>query len=289
MKKIILALLLLIPLAACSNEAVAKVSDGNALIFHDGENTYTKQDSFEAMKNNDYTAIIANDIITKIAALENIDQDEINSEATERVQEMADTYGDYYDQLVEYYGGEENIHTNVAATVASEKLVSQYIELHFDELVEEHLPVKMQLAYFDDAEEANAVIADIENGSTFEMAVLEHGYNISAAPQIYLDSDSLALEVKTYLNSDESTGLSDVIMTSTTSTDADGNSIITPRYYVINVIDRDAANFRDEFIQTMINNTDTTEALNYFFEKYDITFYDQRTYDLLSATYNGLK
>lgn len=289
MKKIVLSLVCLGLLAACSSDNGAKVQNGNETVFISQNSRYTKQDHFETMKNNDYTAIIGNQIVKKIAELEGVDMEAVNKEADQRLQEMSETYGDYYTQLEQYYGGKENLKANLIASVSAEKLTYQYFDLNFDTLVNENKPVKMQLAYFDTKESAEAALEAINNGSTFDIAVLENGYKTDASPKIYLDGDALALEVKTYINADEKTGVSQIITAAVNTTDADGNTVTTTRYYLINVIDRDVNNFKEDFLEVLYTNFDTKESLNHFFAKHDIEFYDQRTYDLLSATYEALK
>ena len=290
MKKLILILACLSLLTACQKDAIATVSEGETVIFQNEKTTFTKQDSFNAMKNNDYSSIIVNDILAKIAKLEGLDENELSTLADEKVAEIEKAYGDLFAQLTEAYGGLDNLKKNAVATAISEKLVNKYIADNFDQFVSENLPVKMQVAYFDSTEKAEAAKTQIENGSTFEMAVLNNGYNTEAKAKIYLDSDSLPLEVKEWVNASEALGLSDIIAMSTVAKDPNsGEEIVTARYYLVNIVERDANNFKEEFINTMIAKKDNKEALNYYFEKYDIEFHDQRTYDLVSSQYEGLK
>ena len=97
------------------------------------------------------------------------------------------------------------------------------------------------------------------------------------------------LTVKQFLNSVEGSGLSEVIPAVATTTDSTtGESKETARYYIVNVLDTDPNHFKEEFITTVSASLDNTEVMSYYFDKYDVTFYDQTSYDLLSATYTGL-
>lgn len=290
MKKVLIALSALALLTACSTDNTAKVSDGETVYINSENEQYTKQDLFESMKNNDYTAVVTNHIVTRIAELEGVDMTEVDSEAQTRLEEMQTSFGTYYTQLEAYYGGAEKIKANIAATVCNEKLAERYIDLNFDSLVEENIPVKMQIAYFDDIEVARKALEEINAGTSFDIAVLNNGYTTDASAQVYLDSDSLALEVKEYVNSGIiETGVSEIINTATSTTDSEGNQVTSARYYIINIIDRDANNFKDEFVDKLLLTFDTTESTNYFFSQHDIQFYDQRTYDLVSSTYGAVE
>ena len=60
-------------------------------------------------------------------------------------------------------------------------------------------------------------------------------------------------------------------------------------YYLINIIDRDVNNYKDDFVNYMKNKIDAKEVLNYYFDLYNVTIHDQTTYDLLKDEYTGLK
>lgn len=288
MKKVLIALACVCMLTGCAANKVL-VSDGDKVIFESDKTKYTKQELYDAMRYNEYTAIITNQIISKVAELEGVDMSEVDKEADERLKQMQDMYGAYYVQLETYYGGKDRLKDNILGTVCSEKLMTKYLESNFESLLENHQAIMMQVAYFDDIEVAKKVIAEIETGSTFDIAAINNGFTSNPSQKVYLDSDTLPLEVKTYINSDEKTGVSDVINTQTSTTDANGQTVTSSRYYVINVIERDANNFKDEYIEKLAGTLEAAEALNFFFEKHDIKFYDQRTYDLVTTQFSGLK
>ena len=45
----------------------------------------------------------------------------------------------------------------------------------------------------------------------------------------------------------------------------------------------------DEFYDSLASEIDTAHILNYYMVKYDIEVYDQRTYELMSKTYEEFK
>lgn len=290
MKKLLIGILSVLLLSACSNSEKVLVSGGDEIIINKEKENVTKQDLFTSMQNNDYSAIIINKLIAKVSQSEGIDLEEVEKQADERLEMMEQTYGSYYSQLEYYYGGKDALKENIVASICSEELANQYIDLNFDQYADENKPVKMQLAYFSDLDTANKVIEEVNAGKDFTEVVSSNGYSSDASAKVYLDSDSLAIEIKEYLNADTTKiGLSDIINTSTTTTDSTGNEVAETRYYVINIIDRDASNFKDEFIETLLNKFELADAINYFFGKHDIQFYDQRTYDLVSSQYESLK
>ena len=290
MKKIFVTLLAvsLLTLCACSKDTV-KVSEPDTVLIS-GKDNFTKQELFETMRGQDYSSILIGHLSEQLAVKEGVALEEMQASADEEIEFYKSVYGDYFAQLVQSYGGEENFKANIVRGIAGDKLTRLYVEKDFDSYVTEYVPVYAQMAYFENLNTANAVLEAVKNGADFAEEAANNGYSLSADPQVYTDKDeSMNLTVKQFLNSVEGSGLSEVIPAVATTTDSTTDeSKETARYYIVNVLDTDPNNFKEEFITTVSASLDNTEVMSYYFDKYDVTFYDQTSYDLLSATYTGL-
>ena len=289
MKKILLVSITLLLLCGCSGGSHDSfVSEADTVIFArpDGS-SYTKGDLYESMKQNDISVYLSNDIVTRLAGFEGIDMDAIREEAETDAQAAIDAGQEYY--LIYYYGSVENYIEEMIPYKALNGLCKQAVEKDFNTYVNDYHPYKAEIVYFDDMEAAENVLSDVEKGSTFAYACTANGYTGAVEETVYTDNDSdLPLEVKDYVLNSEA-GLSGIIQSSTTITDADGNSVINPRYYLVNLVSRDVEEFRDEFVDIVVNDIDQATIINNLLNKYEISIHDQRAFDLLSAMYEAVK
>lgn len=290
MKKLLVILSCLFILTACGSAHYTTVSDSEEVIFtrNDGS-SYTKQDLYNTMKNNDITDLLTMRIVNKLAEYEGIDMDSIKSEVEESTNSMVEA--GYESFITSYYGSVENYNNSSIANQALTALVKQEVESNFDKYVEDYAPYKAEIVYFDEKESAEAVVNAVKNEeNTFEYACTENGYEGEVSETLYTDSDSdLPVEVKDYVLNTENTGVSDVIEVSTTMTDSDGNSTVTPRYYVVNLISKNVEDFKDEFITSVSNDIDSDTTINTLLEKYGFETHDQRIYELLKESYEAVK
>lgn len=290
MKKLLVVLNCLFILTACGKAHYSTVSDGDSVIFSkpDGS-SYTKQDLYETMKNNDITDILTINIVSKLAELEGIDIDSIKSEVGESINSLVES--GYESFITSYYGSIENYTNSSVANRALNALSENQIENNFDKYVEEYSPYKAEIVYFDDKDLAQAVLDAVNNNeNTFEYACTENGYDGEVTETLYTDSDDdLPVEVKDYVLNAENTGLSGLIEVTTTITDSDGNSTVTSRYYIVNLISKNVEDFKDEFISTVASDIDSDTTINTLLEKYGLEAHDQRVYELLKAKYEATK
>lgn len=297
MKKLLIVLLMLSLLAGCS-EANANLTDGNTVIFKTNEKTYTKADLYDQMKGNDYTSIILTKVIDILAEKEELNLDDIKAEIESSYNDMA---AQGYEQYIEYYyGGKDNYINQMLSSGILEKLTENYADNNFDDLKNEYAPFKAQIAYFDDEETAKKVLDGAKNETaTFETLVTENGSSSDATEQIYTDSSDLPVEVKEAINKMNEAGYADVIKSTTyqtasstdttTSTDTQAQeeqTTETNKYYVVKLVSKDVASFKDEFVTLLKTSLlDATKVLNFYFDKYNLEIHDQKTYELLSNTY----
>ena len=276
MKKIVTLLFALLILVGCSSKGYSKLSDGTDVIFTGPNNeSFTKNDLYETLKISSVDAV-ENDILDKIAESEELDLTDVEAEADELV-EMYQQLG-YETYIIQYYGSIEAFKKYYISSGILTLLTNLYVEENYEIFKASDKPVKMKMASFETEEIANKVIEEVNNGSTFEMACANNGYTSEVSEAIYLDSDSdLDYNVKDYLNSTDTTGLSTVI-----ESDSDDDTHV---YYVLDITDRDVDNFKDEYITEKVADCDSDDVKNYMFKKHDIEFFDQDIYELMKSEY----
>ena len=288
MKKLLVVLTTLLLLCSCSNNNhYSYLSDGDEVIFEGSNYKYTKNDLYKTLKITSESSIIY-DILLNITDLYDIDTDAVNQEVEETVNAYIEM--GLESSIIAYYGSIDAYRELMYQSAMISKLAEIYVEENFDSLVEEQKPVQMQLATFDTIEDAQATIDAVNNGSTFDMAAIDNNSSSTPETSIYRDTDSdLVLEVKDYLNSTDTTGLSTIITRIVESNDADGNPIEHYTYYLVNVISRNTDDFKEDLIDLITSEVEMDTIENYFFTKHEIKLYDQDLYEMLSAEFEVLK
>lgn len=287
MKKVLLITFALLILVGCSGEkGYSKLTEGEDIIFKSPDKTYTKNDLYDVLKVSSEQSI-ENDLLKRIATKLNVDF----SKAEEEAQSTVDMYTSMgYEQLIlQQYGSIEAFKEMYMYSGILNELAKLYVEDNYNDFVKQDKPVKMQLARFDVLENAEKLIKDVENGSTFETAAANNGYETECTPAVFLDSDDLALAVKNYLNETDTEGLSKVITDTNTSQDADGNDVTTETYYVVNIVSRNVDDYIDDYKAVKAENVDLEEVKTYMFKNHDIEFYDQDIYEIMKAKYEVLQ
>lgn len=286
MKKLLITLFALLMLVGCSSKGYSKISDGDEVLFKGPDITYTKDELYNSLKKASEESI-ENDIINKIATKMNLDLQKADEEAEEMLQ-LYKSMG-YESAIIAYYGSDESFKQMYINDGILRLLSGKYIDEKYDELISKDKPVKMQLVSFGDEETANKFIEDINSGSTFETAAINNGYTTETTPSVYIDSDDLVVDVKQYLNETNNLGLSSIITSTSSSTDANGNISNLNTYYVLNIISRDAKEFLDDYKAVKQENLDTVTVKNWLFENHNIEFFDQDIYEMMKSTYEVLK
>ena len=288
MKKILTILFVILLLAGCSSQkGYSELSNGTDVIYSTPTGDYTRNDLYKSLKISSQTAV-ETDLIYKVAELEKVDTSSIEKEADDLIEMYRQMNAEYY--ILSQYGSIDAFKKLYMADGLLKQLAKSYIDVKFDEFLEKDKPVKMQVALFDSEETASKVIEEVKAGATFDMAVANNGYQYEATNQVYLDTQStLDLYVKQYLSETTNLGLSSVITSVSSTTDADGNYVNKNTYYVLNITSRDVNDFKDEYIELKTEQLDSTEVKNFYFEKHDIKFYDQDIYEMMKAEYEVLQ
>lgn len=287
MKKLLTVLFALLLLVGCSNAGYSKVSNGEEVLFKGPKTTFTKADLYNVLKISSEDAI-TKDIITTIAKNLKIDLTDIEAQADDSLKMYEEMGYEYY--IIYYYGSLDAYKQQYIYSGIVTELSKIYVNDKFDTLVETDKPVKMKMAYFYEEEAAKKALDAINNGTSFEMACTNNGYDQQIAEAIYTDSDDmLAYEVKQYLTDTDKLGLSSIITASTSSQDADGNIVTNNTYYLLDVTDRDVNNFKDDYIATVLEDVKEEDVVAYMLEKHQIEFYDQDIYKLMSKAHEVLQ
>lgn len=287
MKKLIIVLASLMLLVGCGNH-YSTVTDADEVIFsYPNGDTYTKGNLYTDMKGNDITSICYNAIVMRIAEKEGIDIDTIKSDIQETIDEMTGNGMDAY--ITYYYGSVDAYKEAMISSQVEVDLCSKDIENNFETYKEDYDAFQAEMVYFDDEETANNLVTKAtETNQTFAYISTEEGYENAVTTTIYSNKDSLADAITDYVNNNEP-GVSPVIAVDEVTTDSDGNSVTNTKYYVINLISKNADDFKDDFIDYVLNDVDMDTIIANYINKYDINIYDQRVYELLSSNYEVLK
>ena len=289
MKKVISIMLVLLALVGCSSSHVTKLSAGDDVIFKGPDNvSYTKEDMYDCLKTVDAEVVIQ-DILEKIALKSpDVDIEDLNKQVDELI-ELYESMG-YESYIISQYGSMDVFRDYYLSELLVQELGKVYVKENYDSLKADKPPVKMQMAIFETVEDAQKCIDDFNNGNTFDMAAVNNNSTNAPASSIYLDSDeSLIYEVKDYINSTDTIGVSSIITYTTTSTDSEGKEAETNTYYVLNIESRDPEEFKDEYISLLAMNVSTDTVKSYFLSTHDISFYDQDIYLMVSNAYEVLK
>lgn len=274
-------------LLACSSNSSIKINNADEVIYSSDKVSYTKQNLFDDMRKNDYSAKVASSILNQTAIADGID-------LTTTEEELAEGYDYYVEMLGQetvnyYFGSKENYIKSYKTTEIISKYFEKEILDDYDTFVNEYKPYKAEIIYFDDENSADATIELYNNGeNTFAYAASESGYASEVSATIYTDKSDLPVDVKSVaLNA--SGPLTTKVITSTVQTDANGVSVTKDRYYVVNIISVDSEEIKDDFISHLVSNyLDTAATVAKVLNDHNVKFYDQTTYDLMKAAYPGI-
>lgn len=285
MKKLLIVLFALLLLAGCSQSShYSFLSDGDDVLFKGPKASYTKNDLYKSLKVSGEDGI-KQDILDHIALkLDGIDMDALYADADELIENYKSMGYDYY--IVSQFGSIDAYRKYYVSTLLVSELAKVYVNENFEELSKDKKPVKMQVASFKTLEDAQKCIEDVNNASTFDMAAVNNNADYAPASTVYTDDDaSLALEIKEYLNSTDTLGLSSII----TSASSDSSSENAETYYVLNVESRNIEDFKDDFIALLAASESSEDVTKYFLTTHKVEFFDQDLYELMSAAYEELR
>lgn len=278
MKKILLSLCALLLLAGCS-DAHAKLTDSDVVIVTVGDQNITKDNLFTTMKQmgSGYSAISSS---TKIILENEVPvTDELRAEADASLELYRANYKESFPLVLQSNGfkDEEDFYNNSLLVSAQlNQLTTKYVNDNFDSLIKTYKPKKAVTLAFATEEDATAAKADLENGIDGATVGSTYNSSIAGAERILTTSTELDENAKSHVLDATANGVSDVIIGTAADT-----------YYVVNVIEFDPNNMKDEVIDVLASlDKMGTESDIFYFNKYGFKVYDRELYDNLAANYS---
>lgn len=288
MKKISILLLLFLLLSACS-AGKTLIKDGDDLIIKANRENFTKQDLFEKMQDNDYTALILSSIVDKLAVFEGIKEEEIQAKVDQALADLRALYGDSLEAMMTYNGGIENFKKNYAAGLKIEGLNNHYYDAHKAELLAEYKPVLGYIFEAQNAIQAASIIKALNDGEAIEAVLKKEGITEKVTESVYTDKSSISLEVKEHIQNLKELNKAEIVQSVTKTTSAEGKTSETVHYYITLIKENDPEKFLKEFYTALSEKIDSSLIFNYYFDKYNLKVHDQKTYDLLTLKYEGVR
>jgi len=272
---ILAAVIALSSLTGCT-DAVAKLKDKNSVLMTVGKTSITKGQVYTMMStaSGAYTAVT--DASETVAAAEVEVTDDMKSEAESTLNYYKNAYGDSFaTTLAQNNMTEDDLYNNLILSSQIDALTKQYVTENFDDLVSQYTPIKAYVLDFASQDNANAALADLKNGKEPTAVVTEYSASTSTGvTQIYTTSSTLDSEVRAVI---------------TSAAPADGWSMVPGtdgKYYVVEVVENDASNMKDEVITALAGLSDmSTTAEEAYFKKYKFHIYDKPLYDAVMESY----
>ena len=272
------SLLLVTPLAGCS-DASLKLKDAGNVLFQIGSKKVTKQDLFSLMNSTAGASTVISSATKTICEKEIEITDEMKEDAQTTLESYKSMYGDTFNSYLEQNNmtEEDYLNENLIPSLQAEKLTEEYINAQWDEVTKMYEPVMATVIDFTDQDKAQVALSALKDGSkTAEEVANENESTKDGTSEIYTIND---------------TDLDSTVMSVITNgTPDDGWSLIPTtsgdKVYLIRVDNNDPSTFKDEVIEKLsgISNV-TSDATTYFFKKYGFRIYDITVYNAVKADY----
>ncbi len=272
------ALLTCTCLVGCS-DAQAKLKDSSTALFSVGSKTVTKGDLYSKMNYTSGASVVTNNATKAISAVEVEITDDMKESAESTLKSYKSLYGDTFTSYLENNNMTEDDYLNnyLIPSLQAEKLPEAYLDQNWDNVVKLYTPVKATLLEFSSSDDAEAALSELKDGSkTASEAASGHNSSSTGESQIYTiedtDLDSIVRSCITANTPDD--GWSEVPA-------SDGST-----FYVVKVDDNDPNNFKDECIEKLVEVSQvSSDAITYFFKKYNFHVYDKTIYDAIEEDY----
>lgn len=280
MKKILFLVLATLLLVGCAS-GNTQISFNDEL-FSIKDTTVTTQNLYSIMKRGDGgSQIIKSAQNILVADVEMTD--ELQKEADTLWEEITSSSGE--ELTLQYYGfdsKEKFMDEIIYPEVKLIYLLKELMRENITEINEQYIPRTVRILSFDDETKANDAYQALKDGKPTE----EVGKEYATAPYtgtetLYLKGidTSMPTDVKTHIDQAIASGLSNIITVT-------ANEVTT--YYIVQVIDVDAARLEDQTIDTMINNeTLRSDYFGKLFRKHNFRVYDESIYKALLENYSN--
>ncbi|MBR3841084.1 MAG: hypothetical protein IKM20_08115 [Erysipelotrichales bacterium] len=284
MKKLLVSVLAMLMLLTGCSSANATPANSKNTVMTVGSESVTNEDLYYMLMYSEYGSLnvildsLETAIYDKIAPVD----EEIEAAAKKIVDDYKKTYGDYFELIISYsgYETEEEFYNESAIPNARYvKMVSQYVDLKFSTLSVTNKPRKVQVASFADEESANNALAALNSGKSVSDVITEFsGEDTYDGSEIVVTSSATSLLDTDVLNVVSATAVNGVIQTVLAGSDK--------KFYVVNMVEADPENFREEAVDAIANTVDLYEdSLRYYLKEYNFKISDTYTHGLFETNY----
>lgn len=273
MKKILSILITLLVLVGCSNASLKP--SHNEILFKINGKEIREDDVFESMHLSNNSFQIVRSEAQKILLNYLVDEDDdFNKQVQERLEEAKTTLGDNFDLFLKENGfenEEEYIDTIVKDIVRLDIALTQAMDDDYENIKSKR-PRQVKIIEVE-ADSANKALELAKSGSSLEEVYEEYGVeNTQYKGNVILVSENSNLDtapLDKLLNATDNGLIKEVVTSSSTNAQ-----------YILEVVNIDADELKDEVIEEFINDSELSEKyLAKLFSKHKFKLYDQHLYD----------
>lgn len=281
MKKILVSACALALLAGCS-DASAKVANGSETVMTVGTQTFTKADVYSMMLNSVGGDEVYNDTMAYISEQEVEVTDEMKEEAKNMIDFYNMLYGSQFSEYLKTSGMSEDeyLENVVIPSQRQEALPKKYIEEHFDELVATYDPIQVIVLSFTAEEDAKNALTALKDGSLTAAEAASQNNSSSAGTEEVVTNSSMTYD--------------SAVMSVIRSGTVDDGWVEVPSsdgatFYLVNIVSKTPADFKDAAITALAGITAVTSAANdHYLRTYNFHVYDINIYNSLKENHPEL-
>lgn len=273
MKKILSILITLLVLAGCSSASLKP--SHNEILFKINGKEIRESDVFASMHLSNNSFQIVRSEAQKILLNYLVEEDDdFNKQVQERLEEAKTTLGDNFDLFLKENGfenEEEYIDTIVKDIVRLDIALTQAMDDDYENIKSKR-PRQVKIIEVE-ADSANKALELAKSGSSLEEVYEEYGVeNTQYKGNVILVSENSNLDtapLDKLLNATDNGLIKEVVTSSSTNAQ-----------YILEVVNIDADELKDEVIEEFINDSKLSEEyLAKLFSKHKFKLYDQHLYD----------
>ena len=273
MKKILSILITLLVLVGCSNASLKP--SHNEILFKINGKEIRESDVFASMHLSNNSFQIVRSEAQKILLNYLVEEDDdFNKQVQERLEEAKTTLGDNFDLFLKENGfenEEEYIDTIVKDIVRLDIALTQAMDDDYENIKSKR-PRQVKIIEVE-ADSANKALELAKSGSSLEEVYEEYGVeNTQYKGNVILVSENSNLDtapLDKLLNATDNGLIKEVVTSSSTNAQ-----------YILEVVNIDADELKDEVIEEFINDSELSEQyLAKLFSKHKFKLYDQHLYD----------
>lgn len=273
MKKILSILMTLLVLVGCSSASLKP--SNNEILFKINGKEIREADVFESMHLSNNSFQIVRSEAQKLLLNHLVEEnDDFNQQVQARLKEAKDTLGDNFDLFLKENGfenEEEYIDTIIKDIVRLDIALTQAMEDDYENIKSKR-PRQVKIIEVE-ADSANKALELAKSGSSLEEVYEEYGVeNTQYTGNVILVSENSSLDtapLDKLLNATDKGLIKEVVTSSSTNAQ-----------YILEVVNIDADELKDEVIEEFINDSKLSEEyLAKLFSKHKFKLYDQHLYD----------